>query len=152
MIKKNLVLGIGNMARRDDGVGVHVVNYLMDSGINIPENVELRDTSAAVHDTLPVMAGYKKIVIVDAARADDNRGSVYRIPSEKLKTGYWDILKLSTHLREVLFQFFILTPDVELDLVGVVPEDVYSCSIELSELVKKSLHKAAQECLKAASE
>ena len=41
--KEILILGIGNILQKDDGIGVHIINELQNSWGDIPENVEIVD-------------------------------------------------------------------------------------------------------------
>lgn len=149
--EKILIIGMGNVARMDDGAGVHVIKHLIESKMWIPENIELIEAGSAIHDLLPLMMGRKKVVIVDALRVEDVPGSVYRIPSGELKKNFWEILRISPELRDIIFQSYIISGDAEVDFIGIVPADLYTCSLELSCSVKEKIDCAAIEALRAAT-
>src|SRR5271157_892044 len=81
-MRKVLILGIGNLLRSDDGIGVHVVKYIEETGAVLPDGIELMDGGTAGFDLLGLIENYDKIVIVDALKADDMPGSIYRFTPE----------------------------------------------------------------------
>jgi len=80
-----LVLGIGNILLRDEGVGIHVIRQLAQR--ELPDGVEIFDGGTAGADLLDVIADRKKVIVVDALDADCKPATVMRFtldPSEKL--------------------------------------------------------------------
>ncbi len=147
--KEIVIIGIGNIARMDDGVGVYVINHLTEHHRELPDNVEVIEAGSAVYDLVPIMMGRKKIVIVDALRIDDNAGTVYTIPSEELKKDQWGLLRISPELREIIFQCYAASGDIDIDFIGIVPENISACAMELSHPVKEKVGFAASEAVKA---
>lgn len=75
---KILVLGVGNLILRDDGVGVHVVNELKKQ-IQHP-NIDLEEAITGGMNLLDLLLGYDKAIIIDAVKSDDSKnGEVRRI-------------------------------------------------------------------------
>jgi hydrogenase maturation protease len=75
-----LVLGIGNILLRDEGVGVRVVEAVQR--INAPSNVELVDGGTAGLDLLDVVADRRKVIVIDAVQADKEPGTVFRFGAD----------------------------------------------------------------------
>lgn len=71
-----VVLGVGNLLRSDEGVGVHAARIL--SGTDLPPGVEVVDAGVAVADALTGYDGIGKLVVVDAVDAKAQPGSVFR--------------------------------------------------------------------------
>ncbi|MBM3286395.1 MAG: hydrogenase maturation protease [Candidatus Eisenbacteria bacterium] len=63
---KTLVLGIGNLLLGDEGFGIHAVRRLRDEGL--PDGVDLEDGGTGGVDLLDRMAGYGRVVLIDAIR------------------------------------------------------------------------------------
>jgi len=65
-----LVLGIGNILLRDEGVGVHVVQEMTDRAargtLKLPDDVELVDGGTFGIDLLDTIAGRRKVIVIDA--------------------------------------------------------------------------------------
>lgn len=82
---KLLVLGVGNILMGDDGVGVHVVNELLKTGL--PEGVDVVDVGTLGLSALPVFDDAEAFVIVDAIDAGLPAGEMVEISMDPLKIG-----------------------------------------------------------------
>lgn len=148
--KSVLILGIGNILHKDDGLGVFIVNEIENSVKDIPEYVEIADGGVLGYDLLSLMSGREKIIIVDALKADDEPGSVYKFPAKHL-TDRGNKFSLHEMGVKKIVDMLALTgerPDVE--IVGIVPEDISSLEIGISDSVKKSVSKAVELIMEAA--
>jgi hydrogenase maturation protease len=73
---KITVLGIGNLLLKDEGVGVHLVQKL--TGIVDDANVNIID-AGTYPDFLSLVDGSTdKLIIIDAVKAGDEPGTIYR--------------------------------------------------------------------------
>lgn len=137
-----LVVGIGNILLKDEGVGVRVVEELA-SRYALSEEVELLDGGTAGFDLLSSLKGRRKIIIIDALKMDDAPGSVYRCsPSDLVErtAGY------SLHdvgVLGVIRILRILGEQSDIEIVGIVPEDVSTMEIALSDSVEPAVGAAA---------
>ncbi len=152
MTKKILIAGIGNIARMDDGIGVHVIRYINESNDLNTECVETLEIGSAIYDLMPVMMGRRKVILVDAIKANAPPGSVYSITSNNLSSDFWKLLGKSPELRSVLLQCYIASGEFDIDLIGIEPDRTDLCSMLLSESVKKNIPVAASEILKIISQ
>ncbi len=72
-----LVLGVGNVIVRDDGVGVYTVRELADRVR--PGTCDVEETDVAGIELIDLLAGYKRVLIIDAIKTDGGTpGMVYR--------------------------------------------------------------------------
>lgn len=78
---RTLILGIGNLLLGDEGVGVHAARALRRE--RLPADVVVMDAGTAFLDALPEIELAERIIIVDAMKADEAPGTVYRIPLEE---------------------------------------------------------------------
>lgn len=84
---KVIILGIGNLLLKDEGIGIHLIQNLEKE--TLPPGVELVDGGTSTLNILPCIKGADKIIVVDALKAGGEPGSVYRcrpsdlIPSEE---------------------------------------------------------------------
>ncbi len=130
-----LILGVGNLLKADDGVGVHVVRELQQR--RLPESVEVVDGGTSGAELIVFLEGKRKVIIVDAMRADAPAGSIFRVPLESLSPRYSH--PLSTHdlgLAELLYRCQDLHPRPEIIVYGIVPENTERIGTELSETVQ----------------
>ena len=67
-----LILGIGNILLKDEGIGVHVIQAMADQvargTLNLSEDVELVDGGTFGIDLLDTLAGRRKVIVVDAVQ------------------------------------------------------------------------------------
>lgn len=64
-VEKTLILGLGNTLRADDGAGPAAVAAL--SSMDLPLHVEIIDGGTPGLETVLLLQGYKRVIIVDAA-------------------------------------------------------------------------------------
>ncbi len=148
--KRILVLGIGNILHKDDGVGVHVINEIINNVKKIPKDIELADGGTLGYDLLPLMSGREKIVIVDALKIDDRPGSIYRFPAKNLTDSSEKFSLHQMGVKKIIDMLNLTGEYPEIEIVGVVPEDINSMEIGISESVKKSIPAAVENVLAAA--
>ncbi len=138
-----LVLGIGNILLRDEGVGVRVIEQMQK--IHLPDDVELVDGGTAGADLLDVLAERKKVIVIDAVQADCEPGTVLRFTVDDLVRP--DGVGMSLHelgLGEALTMTRQLKCAPE-DVVvfGIKPKDTVA-GLELSEEVEASVPKVVE--------
>ncbi len=133
-----LVLGIGNILLRDEGVGVRVIEKMQE--IPLPDDVELIDGGTAGADLLDVLAERKKVIVIDAVQADCEPGTVLRFTADDLTQP--DRVGISLH-ELGLGQALTMTKQLgcepkEVVVFGIKPRDI-SCGLELSKEITASL-------------
>ncbi|MBA7657184.1 hypothetical protein ES703_65115 [subsurface metagenome] len=142
-----LVLGLGNILLKDEGVGVHVAHKLQE--LAIPYNVEVMDGGTACLDVLLLAQGVEKLVVIDAMRAGKKPGTIYktRLKAEE-KNRLTQIFseaeqpKISLHQVGLLDALSVVekmnhAPE-EIVIIGVEPKEM-DCGLELTEPVKQRL-------------
>lgn len=139
--KKTLILGIGNLLQKDDGIGVHVVQYIQKNNINLPENVELLDGGTAGYNLIPYMVDFDKLIIVDALRVQDKPGSIYRFDGKHLIAKSPNVSLHEMGIAEVLRVLQIQGANPDVEVIGIVPEDINSLDVTPSPLVAESIPK-----------
>jgi len=72
---RSLVIGVGNLLRTDDGVGIHVIKALSD----LHPGVDTLDAAMGSVEILEAMRGYDLAVIVDAIETGAEPGTVFRV-------------------------------------------------------------------------
>ena len=82
VISSILVLGIGNILLRDEGVGVRVIEAMQ--GMTLPENVELADGGTSGAGLIDAIADRPRLIVVDAIQAEAEPGTVFRLSGEDL--------------------------------------------------------------------
>ncbi len=80
---KTLVLGLGNVIRRDDGVGNRVAQVLQ-TRIKSPD-ITVMDIESGGVRLLDYLPGYDRLIIIDAMKSQGGKaGQIYRLTLENL--------------------------------------------------------------------
>jgi len=74
------VIGVGNLLRSDDGLGVHVIREA--EKLSWPSSVELLDAGTGGPDIVHLLTGVSHVCLVDAMRMGRPPGTIYRFPRE----------------------------------------------------------------------
>ena len=72
---KTLVIGVGNLLRCDDGVGIHVVNRINE----VASYIDTLDVALGSIEILEAMKGRDRVFIVDAIQTGGEPGTIYRV-------------------------------------------------------------------------
>jgi hydrogenase maturation protease len=78
------IVGCGNPARSDDGVGIAVIERLKRHAM--PTGVVLIDAGTAGMDVMFRVRGIRRVVIVDACRSGSAPGAIFRLPGREAMT------------------------------------------------------------------
>ena len=81
--KRIVVIGVGNLLQKDEGIGIHAVKALQE--LQLPDNVTIIDGGTSP-DILACTHSGDKLIIVDAARAGGEPGVIYRFQPDDLVT------------------------------------------------------------------
>jgi len=138
--KKILVLGVGNLLLRDEGVGVRAVETLQKH-YRYSSNVELMDGGTLGMRLLDPISRADFLIVVDAVQKGGEPGTLYRIPVGKLAGRL--TFKNSLHqvdLVETLACAELLGNRPAAVLIGMEPADISPWSMELTSRVKQHLH------------
>ena len=80
--KQKLIIGIGNILLRDEGVGVRVIEAMQ--GLDLPEDTEIIDGGTSGADMIDVIANRPKVIVVDALDAGEKPGTVFQLSMSEL--------------------------------------------------------------------
>ncbi len=75
-----LVLGIGNILKGDDGLGVHALRLLEEEGL---EGADLLEVGTSLVDAFSVVENYDHVVALDAVAAGGAPAALYWLPRER---------------------------------------------------------------------
>lgn len=132
---KTLVLGVGNKLMSDEGVGVHVIERLIEK-YRIPEEVQVLDGGTLGLDLLYYLEGIENLLLVDAAETGKEPGTIIRLEGEQVPA--FMSVKISPHQMGVPDMLAAAklqgTYPQRLVLWGVQP-DLITLGLELSPLL-----------------
>jgi hydrogenase maturation protease len=126
---KTLVLGIGNPILGDDGIGFYVAQELANKVKD--KNIDVKDTSISGLNLLELIAGYDKVIIVDAIKTEDGEaGQIYKLsPGDFTST-----VHLATSIHDTN-----LATAIEIGkklLAEQMPNEIVIFAVEVEEVIK----------------
>jgi len=143
--KKKLVIGIGNLLQTDDGVGVHIINQILDSDRIVPDDTEFFDGGTSGYDLIPIMQGREWIIVIDALKYNDEPGSMYYFEAEKLSKTKESFSQHDFGVKQLLDMLRLMGENPKVEIFGIVPEDIETFDIGLTPKVKASIPKAVEK-------
>ena len=127
-----LILGIGNILLRDEGIGVHAVRRLTER-FEMPDGVAVVDGGTSGLDLLDMIAGRDHLIIVDAVAHGGPPGSMIRLAGDEIPAFLQT--KISPHQLGLsdLLAVLKLTDEAPqtVALIGMQPDDL-SLGLDLS--------------------
>ncbi len=140
------ILGVGNILRSDDGVGVRVVEKLICSGL--PDNVEALDAGTGGLDVVVAVDSVAKLIIVDAVDFGGKPGTVRWFSAEEMPETSMDRATSLHEMRvgEVLAFANRLGKRLSIWVCGIQPQSI-DYSMQLTPAVGASVDQAADQIL-----
>jgi hydrogenase maturation protease len=127
MRKKIGIIGLGNPLRRDDGVGLLLLQHVQKQKKNLPKNIEYIDGGISGMNLLHLLAQFDTVLLIDAVDFKGKPGDVRVFSLKDIRSlkkpvnisthdsNFLNILRLSKELKEL--------PET-LVIFGVQPRDV----------------------------
>lgn len=149
-----LVIGLGNVLLKDEGVGVHVVEKLQQ--LTLPCNVEVIDGGTASLNALLTVPAVEKLVVIDALRAGKEPGTIYqaRLRGEdqnRLERIFGSDTKVSLHQMGLVDALAVVEKmncaPKEIVIIGIEPEKI-DWGLELTDQVKQKVPEIVNSVLK----
>jgi len=146
-IGRVLVLGLGNVLLKDEGVGVHIAAELQKH--DLPANVEVIDGGTAGLDVLLLQEDLNKLVVIDAIRFGKKPGTIYKLSFRgKKKNKLTRLFSGDSESKISLHQFGLIDAleaaeklnclPKEIVIIGVEPKQINQ-GLELTDQVKQKI-------------
>jgi hydrogenase maturation protease len=140
---KTLVIGVGNLLRCDDGVGIHVVDRLNE----VASYIDTLDVALGSIEILEAMKGRDRVFIVDAIQAGGEPGTIYRVnlsrgeEPPRITHSHGVDLLTTLKLGDSLFPGQMPR---EIVLLAVEAEDITTLSESCTSKVQAAIEKAVE--------
>lgn len=137
--KHIMVLGVGNLLFTDEGVGIHVVQALLEE-YTFSKNVSIEDGGVLGINLLGIISQADELIVVDAIRNGGPPGTLYRLEGDDIPKRI--LAKNSLHqvdLLEALTLCQALDKVPETVIIGVEPKDIETLGLELTPPVQAKL-------------
>jgi hydrogenase maturation protease len=146
--RKIVVLGVGNILLKDEGVGVKVVEELKKK-YTFPSNVQLVDGGTQGLWLLSTLQDADHLIVIDAVLGRCEPGSIYRLEKDDLPKGLR--AKQSAHdsdLIEALNLCALLDQSPEsVVVIGIEPEDISPYGLELTQKIQDRVQELMERVL-----
>lgn len=152
MSSKIIVVGVGNVLFKDEGVGVYGVKYLQEN-YDFEPNIELEDGGTLGFKLMGYFQEYEHVLILDTVSIEDTPGGVYCIPSDVLLgLGAYRKTAHEVEIVEMLEICSLLESHADVTIIGIIPHDIESVESALSDeviggfetLIQKSIEELAK--------
>jgi len=143
---KILIVGIGNLLCRDEGIGVHVIQEMKN--MKLPDHIDLLDMGTSTMDLISYLEGVKKLIVIDALKAGGSPGTIYRCrPGDLLANEEGPISLHEIGVLETLSMAKKMGVEINTVIIGVEPK-VLDWGMELSDEVKSKIPAVIEAVLK----
>ena len=131
--KETLVLGVGNLLLKDEGVGIHVIKALENE--KLPAHVHLMDGGTGGLHLLSWLQGYDRIIMIDATLDNNPPGTRYATDFPPLMSAH------EIGLKDMI-DAMILTDDLpETHLIVISALNINEVGMDLTPEVKEAVPK-----------
>ncbi|MEK6591378.1 MAG: HyaD/HybD family hydrogenase maturation endopeptidase [Nitrospinota bacterium] len=138
-VPKILILGIGNILLRDEGVGVRVIERLQRD-YRFHPNIEIFNGGTAGLGILNLLEGVDYLIIVDAIDGKNQPGSLYRFKFEDIPVN--QTKKFSPHqigILETLTLKKTLDKIPDTTIIAIQPKDCNNFGMELTPEIENKI-------------
>lgn len=151
--KKIAILGIGNLLLRDEGFGVHTVQYL-ENNYSFPDCVEIQDVGTAGIYMSPFLEECDPVLVIDVVDIEGEPGSFHFYTLADVKAGNFQT-RMSPHqlgMLEILEVCKLRDAAPEtVDFYTIIPHELVE-SVELSDVAAARVVEVADMILKRLAE
>ncbi|MCV6606578.1 MAG: HyaD/HybD family hydrogenase maturation endopeptidase [Campylobacterales bacterium] len=131
------VVGVGTIIYKDEGIGVYAQRYI-EKNYTFKSDVTLVDGGVLGFQLMTYYQDYDHVIILDTITMDDEAGAIYNIPAEELLgLGSYKQTAHEVEIVEMLEICSMLEKMAEVGIIGIVPEDIKSVKIDLTDLMKE---------------
>ena len=134
MKKRNIVIGVGNMLFKDEGIGIYAAEYIKQNYKFDDEELEIIDGGTLGFKLMTYFQEYDNVIILDTVSIEDKAGEIYRLPSDVLLgLGNYRKTAHEVEIVEMLEIVSVLDSHANVTIIGIIPEDIISVEIGLTQ-------------------
>ncbi len=150
MESKIIILGVGNILYKDDGIGIRVIEKIMED-YEFPENVETFDGGVLGINLLGIISSCDHLIVIDSIMNKGIPGDLHRLEKDEIPNRIMS--KTSLHQGDLLEALTVATlvPDgkvPETVIVGVEPENLSTLEVKLTDIVESKIDPLVDMVLK----
>lgn len=133
------VVGAGTVIFKDEGVGVYAQRYL-ESNYQFDGDITFVDGGVLGFKLMTYYQDYDKVIILDTiTMQNDKAGAIYNLPAmELLGLGSYKQTAHEVEIVEMLEICSLLENMAEVNIIGIVPDDILTVKTDLSQTLKSN--------------
>ena len=133
MKKRNIVIGVGNMLFKDEGIGIYAAEYIKQNYKFDDEELEIIDGGTLGFKLMTYFQEYDNVIILDTVSIEDEVGGIYRLPSDVLLgLGTYRKTAHKVEIVEMLEIVSVLDSYANVTIIGIIPKDIETVQIGLT--------------------
>jgi hydrogenase maturation protease len=137
---RTAIIGAGTIIFEDEGVGVYASKYLKEN-YHFLDDVTLVDGGVLGFQLMTYYQDYDRVLILDTITMSDEAGAIYNLPGEELLgLGSYKQTAHEVEITEMLEICSLLEKMAEVNIIGIVPHDIQSVNIGLSQILRGKFH------------
>ncbi|RXJ88161.1 HyaD/HybD family hydrogenase maturation endopeptidase [Arcobacter sp. CECT 8985] len=145
---KNIIIGVGNLLFKDEGVGIYAAKYL-EENYDFDDSLEIIDGGTLGFKLMSYFQEYDNVIILDTVSIEDETGSIFRLPSHVLLgLGNYRKTAHEVEIVEMLEICSVLDKHAQVTILGIIPEDIVSVEIGLTKKIEDKFEDYINTALK----
>ena len=137
MKKRNIVVGVGNMLFKDEGIGIYASEYIRQNYEFDDKDLEIIDGGTLGFKLMTYFQEYDNVIILDTVSIEDKAGEIFRLPSDVLLgLGNYRKTAHEVEIVEMLEIVSVLDSHANVTILGIIPEDIISVQIGLTDAME----------------
>ncbi|NVJ53662.1 MAG: HyaD/HybD family hydrogenase maturation endopeptidase [Campylobacteraceae bacterium] len=134
---RNIVIGVGNVLFKDEGVGIYASKFLQQN-YKFDDSLEIIDGGTLGFKLMTYFQEYDNVIILDTISTEDEAGSIYRLPSDVLLgMGQYRKTAHEVEIVEMLEICSVLDKHAIVTILGIIPEDIEAVEIGLTSTLEE---------------
>lgn len=133
---KNIVVGVGNLLFKDEGIGIYAAKYIEENYTFEPA-IEIIDGGTLGFKLMSYFQEYDNVIILDTVSIEDKAGEIFRLPSDVLLgLGNYRKTAHEVEIVEMLEICSVLDKHAAVTIMGIIPEDIEKVEIGLTQTIE----------------
>ena len=145
---RNIVIGVGNVLFKDEGVGIYASKYL-EENYAFEGDLEIIEGGTLGFKLMTFFQEYDNVIILDTVSIEDKAGEIFRLPSDVLLgLGNYRKTAHEVEIVEMLEICSVLDKHAQVTILGIIPEDIESVEIGLTSKIEDRFEEFILQALK----
>ncbi len=134
---KNIVIGVGNLLFKDEGIGIYAAKYI-EENYSFEPSIEIIDGGTLGFKLMSYFQEYDNVIILDTVSIEDTPGEIFRLPSDVLLgLGNYRKTAHEVEIVEMLEICSVLDEHAAVTIMGIIPQNIEKVEIGLTQKIEE---------------